>query len=277
MSVTVIAEAGINHNGRLDNALMLCAAAKAAGADCVKFQLYDPATMVKKDMAPLLAKYRLPDADHVAVKAHCDTLGIEYMASCFSQERVDFARSLDVKRIKVGSGELPNHALLIHVAATGLPLILSTGMATMDDIFRAAYAYWDAGGKDLALLHCVSNYPTEPRHCNVLGIQTLERNFNVEVRPGVRRVTTIGFSDHCLYDAPAFMAVGLGAKIIEKHFTLDTEMDGPDHHMSLTPEGLRRYVRGIRVAEVCRGDGDRNHPQPGEEAMRGKARGRWSS
>ena len=275
MTVFVIAEAGINHNGKLDTALMLCAAAKAAGADAVKFQLYDPHAMARPEMREMLIANLLSDADHAKVKAHCDTLGIEYMASCFSPERVDFALSLRVKRLKIGSGELTNHALIAHAATTRLPVILSTGMATMDDIFRSHAAFQEAGGGDLALLHCVSNYPTVPEHCNVRGIVTLDRNFNVELRPGIWRKTTIGYSDHSLYDAPSVMAVALGAKIIEKHFTLDRSLRGPDHAMSLEPDGLRRFVRAVRVAEACAGDGDRNRLQPGEEAMRDKVRGRW--
>lgn len=274
MTVFVVAEAGINHNGKLDNALMLCAAAKAAGADAVKFQLYDPQTMVKTDMQEMLSRYLLSDADHARVAQHCVSLGIEYMASCFSEERVDFAVALGVKRIKIGSGELTNHALIARIARAGLPIILSTGMATMDDIFRAHAAY--AGGPNCTLLHCVSNYPTAPEHCNLKGITTLAYNF------GRRRVSVtemrecaIGFSDHTLYDAPAFMAVALGATVIEKHFTLDRSMPGPDHAMSYEPHDLKRYVRGIRVAEVCMGDGDRNTLQPGEDAMREVARGRW--
>ena len=251
---------------------MLCAVAKAAGADAVKFQLYDPHAMAKPQMREMLIANLLSDTDHAAVKVHCDTLGIEYMASCFSPERVDFAVSLGVKRIKIGSGELTNHALLAHVATTKLPLILSTGMCDMNDIFQAVIAWREAGGGQYALLHCVSNYPTEPQHCNVKAIKTLQTNFAVPQMGNA----AIGYSDHCLYDAPAMMAVGLGATVIEKHFTLDPTMPGPDHAMSLSPEGLRRYVRGIRVAESCMGNGDRNRLQPGEREMREKARGRWS-
>lgn len=275
--VQVIAEAGINHNGRLNTALMLCAAARAAGADAVKFQLYDPDTMAKPAMGEMLRANLLPDADHRAAAVHCAFLGIEYLASCFSAERVDFALSLGVKRIKLGSGELVNHGLIAHVARTGLPLILSTGMANMDEIFRAEMAFKEAGGDDLTLLHCVSNYPTAPEHCNVAGVTTLRRNFQAEVKRGQFRHCRVGYSDHSLYDAPSVMAVALGAEIIEKHFTLDRAQSGPDHHMSLEPHDLRRFVRGIRVAEACLGDGNRNKLQPGEAEMAEKVRGRWAS
>lgn len=268
--VFVAAEAGINHNGKLENALMLCAAAKAAGADAVKFQLYDPETMADTRMQEMLTRYLLSDVDHRVVVDHCAAIGIEYMSSCFSEERVDFALSLGVKRIKIGSGELTNHGLIMHVAKSGLPLILSTGMAVMDEIFKAVMAYREAGGKAYALLHCVSSYPVAPENCNIKAIQTLRYNFDSMGKPA------IGYSDHSLYDAPSIMAVALGATIIEKHFTLDRSMEGPDHHMSLEPDGLKRFVRALRVAEMCMGAGDKNTLKPGEDEMKEVARGRWA-
>jgi N,N'-diacetyllegionaminate synthase len=268
--VQVIAEAGINHNGKLENALMLCGVAKSAGADAIKFQLYDPDTMVKEEMAYVLRRYRLSDDDHKRVVEHCHTLGIQYMASCFSEERVDFALSLGCDRIKLGSGEITNYDLIRYIA-TKAPMILSTGMSDMNDIFLAVMEYRKAGGKDYALLHCVSNYPTLPEHCNVRAVTTLQANFAQKEMGNA----VIGYSDHSLYDAPSVMAVGLGAKIIEKHFTLDRGMEGPDHEMSLEPDGLKRFVRAIRVAEMCAGDGNRNKLQPGELEMREKARDRW--
>ena len=261
--IFIIAEAGINWQGKTHVAMRMCDIAKESGADCVKFQLFPPLD-------------GLPDwswEHHRKISEHCKDIGIEYAASCFSMKAVDFALTLGVRFIKIASGEITNWKLIGHVAESGKPMVLSTGMSVMDDIFRATIRFAQAGGTQYSLLHCVSNYPTLPEHCNVKGITTLAYNFMT--RGVAHKPQAIGFSDHSLYDAPSIMAVGLGAKIIEKHFTLDNTMEGPDHAFSLEPKELKHFCRGIRVAEACLGNGDRNTLQPGEAEMQKKARGRW--
>lgn len=262
--VFIIAEAGINHCGDWLRALDLVDAAHAAGADAVKFQIYHADTMLHGDRKTLKA-CELSDAAHRAVKAHCDEIGIQWMASCFDEAAVDLCVELGASIIKVGSGEITNLPLMAHIGRTGRRLILSTGMSELDDIFQAVAAFKAAGGvkDDLALLHCVSNYPTSPQHCNLKAMFTLRRNFTCPV----------GFSDHTAgLGAAAVAAVAMGASIIEKHFTV--RPDCPDAAVSLSAEELRVYVAAIRNAESMLGTGEKVL-QPGELQMLRKARGRW--
>lgn len=261
--VFIIAEAGVSHNGQWTRALDLCDMAKSCGADAVKFQVYHADTMLHGDR-DLLKRCELPDTAHRAVKAHCDEIGIEWMASCFDVQAVVLCAYLGAKRIKVGSGEITNLPMLEHIGKIGKPLILSTGMSDLTDVFKASMAYRDGGGhrEGLTLLHCVSNYPTEPEHCNLKAIDVLRRNF----------FGPVGFSDHTVGHEAAVAAVALGARVIEKHIMLDA--DCPDVAVSLGPEDFAHYVHAIRATEVMLGSGAKVL-QPGEGEMRKRARGRW--
>lgn len=263
MPVKIIAEAGINWQGDMNTAYALCDMAQDCGADCIKFQIF----------SPLEGLPDWPWVKQLEIADYCKTIGIEYSASCFDSQAVGFLLKTDPPFIKIGSGEITNYALIETVAKSGKPMILSTGMSVMDEIFTAVAVFHNAGGKDYVLMHCTSNYPTDPKHCNVAGVETLRYNFRAENK---FKATAIGFSDHCLSDAPAIMAYAYGATVFEKHITLSRSLPGPDHHMSLEPEGFKRYVQNLRDAELCEGDGNRNTLQPGEEQLQQQARGRWN-
>lgn len=263
MPVKIIAEAGINWQGDLNTAYALCDMAQDCGADCIKFQIFSP-------------HEGLPDwpwEKQLRISDYCRNIGIQYSASCFDSKAVEFLLQTDPPFIKVGSGEITNYKLIETIAKSGRQMILSTGMSVMDDIYRAVIAFRGAGGVDYVLMHCTSNYPTEPKHANVSGIETLRYNFKNRNK---FQASAIGYSDHCLSDVPAIMAYAYGATVFEKHITLGHWMDGPDHRMSLEPDQFLRYVQNLRDAEVCEGSGDRNTLQPGEEELQLKARGRWN-
>lgn len=260
----IIAEAGINHCGSWTKALDLVDAAFDAGANAVKFQIYHADRMLKGDK-DALKRFELSDEAHKAIAAHAREIGIEWFTSVFDEQALDLAIRCGARRIKIGSGEITNLPLLSAVGASKLPLILSTGMSVMDDIFQATEAYKGGGGKDLSLLHCVSNYPTAPEHCNLAGMRTLKRNFSCPV----------GWSDHTEGMDAAIVAVGAGAELIEKHLMLAKLPDCPDAPVSLVGDDFGLFVRRIRRAESMLGNGDRNSLQPGELEMEQKARDRW--
>ncbi len=259
--VYIIAEAGVNHNGSLGQALALCDVAREAGADAVKFQLFRVAEQVSQaaptagyqrsstgasSMIEMAKSYDLDWQAHKTIAAHCRATGINYMASCFDREAVDFLlNELGGDCIKVGSGEITNYPLLDHMARTGVPVLLSTGMSSMLDVAGAVERLRLTGASRLALFQCISNYPTDPANTNLRVIKTLASAFGVPV----------GFSDHTPSSLAAIAAVALGACLIEKHFTLDRALAGPDHAMSLSPEELRDYISAIRTAEAALGDG----------------------
>jgi sialic acid synthase SpsE len=258
--VLIIAEAGVNHNGQLEKALELVEVARAAGADAVKFQLYRPEEQVSRgartagyqreqtgadNMLEMACSYELPWEAHEVIAARCREAGIAYMSSCFDREAVDFLVQLGGESIKVGSGEITNYPLLAHISMTGLPVLLSTGMSTLSDVAGAVEHIRASGRSPLALFQCVSNYPADPASANLRAMQTMRSAFNVPV----------GFSDHTPGLAVAVAATALGACMVEKHFTLDKNLPGPDHAMSLDPTELRDYVRAIRAAESALGDG----------------------
>lgn len=260
----VIAEVGVNHDGSWEKALDLVDAAKAAGADYAKFQIFDAQTC-KGKYRDILAPLQLSYDAHRAIKAHCDEVGIAYLASCFDRSAVDFVSTLGIGVVKVGSGEITNIDLISHIAESKLNLILSTGMSTLFDVEVAVDEYLCALGQQITLLHCVSNYPTELRHCNMRAITTLQNQFNCEV----------GLSDHTegwVSTVPA--ALALGATMLEKHLTYDRAAAGPDHHMSLDAFEFAEFVRCVRQTELMLGDGVKKL-QPGEAEMQKVARGRW--
>jgi N-acetylneuraminate synthase len=259
--VIVIAEAGVNHNGSLDTARRLVEAAKDAGADAVKFQTFKAEALVSRGAPKAAYQRRLTNADesqfdmlkrleldaaaHADIMAHCRRVGIDFMSSPFDEDSADVLENLGLQRFKLGSGELTNLPLLAHVARKGKPLILSTGMATLGEVEAALDAFHKHGGTDVTLLHCVTQYPTPVEQVNLRAMLTLHAAFGVPV----------GYSDHTEGTEVAIAAVALGARVIEKHFTLDRCMEGPDHKASLEPGELARMVREIHSVCLALGDG----------------------
>lgn len=267
MSVCIIAEIGVNHDGQLGKAMHLMREAKRRGADVAKFQTYD-ATEITLPGAhrDMLAKYQLSHDDHRALKAEADILGIEFMSSPFDIKSAVFLKELGVKRLKIGSGELTNLDFLRSVRGLGLPLIISTGMATMREVWAAASAV-ESGA---AWLHCVSAYPAPVASYNLRCMEELHRELMLKIA-GVWTPPVIGLSDHTLGDHLAIAAVAMGATIIEKHLTLCFEDIGPDHAASMEPLEFGEMVRKIREIEAAMGDGIKR-PTPEELAIMPRAR-----
>ncbi len=272
----IIAEAGVNHDGSLEKALKLVKIAADAGADAVKFQTFRTDEVVTPDAAKadyqqrqtgegsqydMIRKLELDDNAHRKIADTCERYGIEFMSTPFSTWGLNLLLGLGMKRIKVASGELVNLPLLRGIAGRKLPIILSTGMATMAEVERAVGWIRDAWKtigftaqpNDLIVLHCTSDYPAAPETVNLRAMTTMADALNVPV----------GYSDHTLGDTISISAVARGACVIEKHFTIDQSDFGPDHSASLSPEELTAMVRGIRAVEVAMGDGVKA-PQPNE-------------
>ena len=262
--IKIIAEAGINHNGRLLDALQLVDTAAIAGADVFKVQIYHTAALKRPvPNEEQLKACELSLSDHCFIKRCCEEMRIEWMASCFDEYAVDLAIQLGAKTIKVGSGELVNHRLLEHIGSRGKDLLLSTGMSTLAEVEAAVMAYdFAAPSGEVSLLHCVSCYPTSFEDCNLRAIRTLRE----------RMFCPVGFSDHTKGFDAALIAVGMGAEIIERHIMLAPGC--PDEAVSLTPENFRGYVAAIRRAEKMMGDGIKK-PVEAEMQMRKEARHRW--
>ena len=261
-AVFVIAEAGVNHNGDISMALQLCDAAEKAGADAVKFQTFRAEDLVvrgaptaeyqerqtgEQDQFLMLQRLELSKAQHQKIKTYCDTIGIEFFSTPFSVNAVDMLVKLGVKRLKLSSGELTHRALVEHTAATQLPLLMSTGMGTMDEINEALSWVKGARGhlRDVVVLHCTSAYPAPDETLNLNAMQSMAHDLHV----------SIGYSDHSLGIEAALAAVALGASVIEKHLTLDRMLPGPDHSASLEPQEFTRMVQAIRRVSVMLGDG----------------------
>ena len=257
----IIAEAGVNHNGDPELACRLIDAAADAGADAVKFQTFKTDRLVTRntpkaayqraavgpdeDQYQMLKHLELDAETHARLERRCREKGILFLSTPFDEESADLLDALGVPAFKIGSGDLTNHVLLRHVARKGKPMILSTGMADIDEVRQALAALAQAGNHDRILLHCVSNYPADPANANLRAMHTLATEFAV---PG-------GFSDHTPGTETAAAAVALGASVIEKHFTLDRTLEGPDHGVSLTPDELTAMIRSIRIVESALGDG----------------------
>lgn len=260
--VFVIAEAGVNHNGDISLALQLCDAAKRAGADAVKFQTFRAEDLVVRgaptakyqerqtgvqDQFLMLEKLELSQQQHELIKAHCEVIGIEFFSTPFSVAAVDMLVGLEVRRLKLSSGELTHRALVEHAAATGLPLLMSTGMGTMEEISEAVEWIQAVRGtlKDVVVLHCTSAYPAPDGTLNLRAMVSMAGNLGVAT----------GYSDHSLGIEAPLAAVALGAVVIEKHLTLDRDMPGPDHSASLEPTEFAQMVSGIRRVSAMLGDG----------------------
>lgn len=263
--VIIIAEAGVNHNGSLETAYRLADAAKEAGADYVKYQLSIPAQLISKhaqqadyqkrntgkteSQLDMIKKLALTFDEHAQLKSYCDSIGVHYLCTPFIIPAIDFLDSLGMPFWKLPSGAITDYPYLVHIAQTGKPVVLSTGMASMDEI-HAAYDVLVSNGltKDqITLLHCTTEYPAPKNEVNLKCIQTLHNEFGISV----------GYSDHTQGIEIPIAAVALGAKVIEKHFTLSREMVGPDHKASLEPHELKQMVEQIRNIESALGDGEK--------------------
>ena len=300
--VYVIAEAGVNHNGQRDLAFALVDAAADAGADAVKFQTFDAAVLAARD-APkaayqkqttdaaesqlaMLRRLELPREWHGALRDHAHKRGIEFLSTAFDRDSLSFLDDLGVPMFKVPSGELTNGPLLWAFASKRKPLILSTGMATLAEVEQGlaivAHALandrepgsmaeiwrgWsDAANRDrlrghVTLLHCTSQYPMPPDEVNLRAMSTLGAAFGLPV----------GYSDHSEGRLISAAAVACGARLIEKHFTIDRDLPGPDHRASLEPGELKLMIEELRLIERAMGDGIKA-PQPSEWDTRGAAR-----
>jgi N-acetylneuraminate synthase len=303
-SVYIIAEAGVNHNGSIDMAKQLVDAAVAAGADAVKFQTFKAENLVTAD-APkaeyqmqhtepqesqfsMLKKLELDENAHRILRTYCDERGIEFLSTPFDTQSVDLlAKELKVGKLKIASGDLTNAPLLLYVADSAKSVILSTGMSTLDEVEEAlgvlAFGYLHSAGtipsresfrqafqsesgqellkEKVSLLHCTTEYPAPFSEVNLRAMDTLRDAFGVPV----------GLSDHTPGYVVALAAVARGATIIEKHFTLDRGLPGPDHKASLEPDELKAMVAGIRQIEMALGSGHKE-PTPSEMKNRVIAR-----
>lgn len=257
----IIAEAGVNHNGRLDLALQLCDAAKKAGVDAVKFQTWKTELIVSKEteMAEyqkeniginesqfdMLKKLELSYDDFDTIKGYCDKIGIQFLSTADESESLDFLCSIGIPFIKLGSGDINNIPYLRYIGRKRMPVIISTGMSTMKDVSLAYETLQEAGAKDITVLHCTTNYPCPMNEVNLNAMLTIKNALKCKV----------GYSDHTMGIEIPIAAVALGAEVIEKHFTLDRNMEGPDHPASLEPEELTEMVRQIRHIEEALGNG----------------------
>lgn len=303
MSTFIIAEAGVNHNGELTLAHELIDAAAEAGADAIKFQTFNALELAGAD-APLagyqqsnfpqggsqlemLRKLELPKSWHLPLRLHAERVGLEFMSTAFDTQSLEYLSELGLKRYKIPSGELTNGPLLLEFSRLGKPLILSTGMASLNEVETAIATilwgmrnqsrdpnnleevmnFWSETSQridlteSLTLLHCTSQYPAPFEDVNLSAMKTLEHNFKL----------SIGYSDHTVGIHVAVAAVSLGARVIEKHLTLDRELEGPDHAASTEPSLFGEMVTQIRQIENAIGNGVKE-PQESELSTREVAR-----
>jgi N-acetylneuraminate synthase len=245
----VIAEIGANHNGEMDLCKRMIDAAVKCQADAVKFQSWSTTSLISKaeydrnvnyddkhrhfgSLREMVERYQFTPDQHREIANYCHAHEIEFLSSCFSPGEVDLLESFEIAAFKIASMDINHHVLLERVARTGKPVILSTGMATLDEISKAIDILKDSGAAKIILLHCISIYPPEFENIHLRNILMLQQTFNIQV----------GFSDHTLGTAISLAAIALGATVIEKHFTLDKNMEGWDHWISAEPAELQALV-----------------------------------
>ena len=268
MSIYIIAEAGVNHNGSLAVAKALAEAAKEAGADCVKFQTFKAEKLVSRSarkaayqegttgegtQADMLKQLELSYDEFRELKAHCDRIGIRFLSTPFDPDSIAFLDTMDMPFWKVPSGEVTNAPYLAAIGKTGKPVVLSTGMCTLEEVGAAIRVLRENGSGEIRLLQCNTEYPTPFEDVNLRAMQTMREAFGLET----------GYSDHTRGIEAPIAAAALGAGIIEKHFTLDRNMEGPDHKASLEPGELAAMVQAIRHIELALGTGVKT-PSPSE-------------
>lgn len=261
MGTYIIAEAGVNHNGDVGLARELCLAAKNAGADAVKFQTWVTEKIITENVRQadyqaentgsnqsqfdMLKTLELTYDEFRDLKRYCEEIGIQFASTADEQDSLDFLAGLGIPFIKVGSGDIGNISYLRYIGSKKMPVILSTGMSTLSDVETSVRALKDGGAGEISLLHCTTNYPCPYESVNLRAMDTLKAAFGMRV----------GYSDHTAGIEIPIAAVARGAEIIEKHFTLDRHMDGPDHLASTEPDEFRRMVDAIRNVEKGLGTG----------------------
>ncbi len=257
----IIAEAGVNHNGSFELAKQLVDKAVWAGADCIKFQTFNSKNLVSKNaqkaeyqkkttdssesQLDMLKKLELTKEQFTELRNYCNQKGIMFLSTPFDLESIDFLASIGVKTWKVPSGEITNYPFLRAIGQRKESVIMSSGMCTLEEVRNAVNVLKKFGTTDITLLHCTTEYPAPYDSVNLKAMQTLQKEFDYNV----------GYSDHTNGIEIPVAAVAMGATVIEKHFTLDKNMEGPDHKASLEPEELRQMVLAIRNVEVAIGDG----------------------
>lgn len=261
MSILIIAEAGVNHNGSLELAKQLAMAAKQAGADIVKYQTAVPELVISKfaekadyqkqqtgeqeSQLEMVKKIHFGFEQHRELKEYCDSIGIAYLSTPFDLPSIDFLESMDPPFYKVPSGEITNLPYLEKIAALKKPVVMSTGMSMPEEILQAVEVLKKGGCPKVTILHCNTEYPTPYEDANLTAMADLAHLTGCEV----------GFSDHTLGIECDIAAAALGATVIEKHFTLDKTMEGPDHQASLEPDELKAMVQAVRNVEKALGSG----------------------
>lgn len=272
MSVYIIAEAGVNHNGCLETAKRLIDMAHDCGADAVKFQTFkaeestgisaDKAEYQKRNVATtesqleMIKKLELPFEDFAVLKEYCERKGIDFLSTPDGSDSLNCLLNLDVSLIKIGSTEVTNYPFLREIARSMKPIILSTGMSSLGDVERAVNTLMETGNMAIQLMHCTTDYPTRIEDVNLKAMITMREAFHLPV----------GYSDHTLGFEAAIAAVSLGATCIEKHITLDRNLPGPDHKASMIPDEFKKYVKYIRNTEILLGDGCKR-PTQNEKAI----------
>ena len=256
----MIAEIGVNHNGDMTLAKEMIDAAKEAGADLVKFQTFvaeklvaqgtpkvkyqESTTSPDETHYEMIRKLELSRENHFMLKEYCDKLGIEFLSTPYDLESARFLNEeLGVRLFKTASADLIDHPMHGYIASSRKPSIVSVGMANMDEIRKNLTLYMESGHQDVILLHCVSNYPCSDKSLNLHVMNTLRESFHFPV----------GYSDHSVGHEAAVLSIAFGAKVIEKHFTLDKGLPGPDHLASSTPEEFKQLVVSVRRAELMLG------------------------
>ena len=267
--VCIIAEAGVNHNGNLSLAKKMVDAAKEAGADYIKFQTFVPEKLVSRyaekaeyqkkttgqseTQLQMLQRLTLTNENFVEIKKYCDEVRIGFISTPFDLESIDFLESLDMDFWKVPSGEVTNRPYLEAIARTGRKVIMSTGMCNIKEILEAIDVLEENGTTELVLLQCNTQYPTPYEHVNLAAMNSIAQTTHKKV----------GYSDHTQGIEIPIAAVAMGATVIEKHFTLDKNMQGPDHKASLEPKELKDLVSAIRNVEKAIGS-EIKEPSPSE-------------
>lgn len=272
--VYIIAEIGVNHNGSLDLAFQSIKEAKKCGADAVKFQTFKAEKLVvsnaqkanyqnrntdaQESQLDMLKKLELNYKDFVLIKEYCHEMQIDFLSTPFDEESAEFLNSLNIDAFKVSSGDMNNIPFLQQLDQYQRPIILSTGMADLEEV---RYSVQSIKNSPLVLLHCTSDYPAPIEEVNLRVIHTLQQEFR----------TIVGYSDHTKGIEVSIAAVAMGASIIEKHFTLDKKLPGPDHESSLNPEEFASLVHSIHIIEKAMGDGVKRC-MPSEESTKIAAR-----
>lgn len=273
MKTYIIAEAGVNHNGDVDLAYKLVNEAKKAGVDCIKFQTFKSSSIVSKtaEMADyqkknignvesqfeMLKQLELSYLSFKNIHDYCKKIEIDFMSTAFDFDSIDFLNTLNMRYWKIPSGEITNLPYLERIAKLDKPIILSTGMSTIADIQNAIDTIKKFSSNEIIVLHCTTEYPAPYNEVNLNAMLTVKEHFSVKV----------GYSDHTKGIAIPVAAVALGAVVIEKHFTLDKNMIGPDHKASLEPFELKEMVQNIRIVEQSLGNGEKKPTQSEEKNM----------